>query len=75
MSKIVTKRGKVTTLSFFGNIAFGFIDGKIRFSLRKDNLGDKFITFKNSFHIGDPIELTGTMIRKFGDAFLEVTAI
>jgi lysyl-tRNA synthetase class II len=75
MGKIVTKKGRITALRYFGNFAFGFIDGKISFSLRKDALGDKFTSFKNSFHVGDSIELTGIMMKKFGDVLIEVTAI
>ena len=73
--KLMLKKGIVTSLSYFGNLAFGYLDGTLRFSLRKDNLGVRFIMFKESVSIGDLIEFSGTVSKKFGENQLEVRSI
>jgi lysyl-tRNA synthetase class II len=75
IKKIVCKKGNVTALRYFGSIAFGYLDGKLRFSLRKDNLGDSYNKFKETVNLGDQVKIFGTMCTKFGEKLIEVRGI
>lgn len=73
--RIVTKEGVVTSLRYFGDLAFGYLDGNLRFSVQKSNIGKNFFKFKDSTNVGDSVRLSGTMSKKFGENLMEVKGV
>jgi lysyl-tRNA synthetase class 2 len=68
--------GRVTSLRFFGKLAFGHLydlEGKLQFAVQKNKLGDRFEHFKQLLDIGDFIGVSGTIITtKTGEKTVDI---